>query len=107
MDIPEISNAELALGTTKALPKYEDIPKEFKNWNNPTKWNKLFSDMFYNGLEFLRVDPREGVDPEKAVRVIRSHMVTWEPKHEHKEAGVAYLMSQYFKDAIWKAKEKK
>ena len=39
MPIPEVTDVEIAFGTTKALPKYEDVPKEFKNWNNGTKWN--------------------------------------------------------------------
>jgi hypothetical protein len=29
-------------------------------------------------------------------------MSSWEPKHEHKEAGCAYLLSEFFDDVNYK-----
>lgn len=77
------------------LPPMSEIPEEFKR--SHTEWNKLFSRWFYSGLpkgtEFV---PREGINRDEAIRHIRYCMKSFEPKHEHKEAGVAYLLSLWF-----------
>jgi hypothetical protein len=100
MNIPQISDVEVAFGSIKGLPDYAAIPAEFKR-HGGTKWNKLMSDWFYSGLKSLRLAPNEGVDKDAALKHVRAIMASFEPKHEHKEAGVAYLMSQYFADAEW------
>jgi hypothetical protein len=98
-EIPEIKDVQLVFGEIAHMPKYEEIPKEFKQHGN--KWCKLFSTMFYGRKHgAISMIPKEGVDPEKAGRALRAIMVSWEPKHEHKEAGVAFLMSEWFED--WK-----
>lgn len=83
------------------LPPYAEIPDEFKNFNRQTKWNKLFNDVFYKGLKSLELKPKDGIDKEKAWRHIGIAMRGWDSKHEHKEAGVAYLMSLWFEDVKW------
>jgi len=103
LEIPEVTDGEIAFGTAKALPVYDSLPEEFQR-HNGTKWNELVSAMFFCGLREIDATPKEGVDEEKAWRAIRAHLGSWEPKHEHKEAGVAYMMSQWFEDDItWKA----
>ncbi|MDE1179460.1 hypothetical protein [Paraburkholderia sp.] len=99
MKTPNISDLDVAFGTVKGLPDYASIPEEFKRGN--TKWNKLFSAWFYGGLKSLKIAPHEGVDKAAALKHIKALMASWEPKHEHKEAGVAYLMSKYFADVEW------
>lgn len=96
-ELDKLDYEGIALGTTKLLPTISQIPQEFKDRH--TKWNKLFSDWFYNGLSELTVIPKENIDKNKALAVISAHMRSWEPKHEHKEAGVAYMMSLLFEDA--------
>lgn len=100
--IPEITKLDVAFGTTQGLPAYASIPDEFKRGR--TKWNELFSAWFFSGLTGLRVAPSPGVDRDKAIAHIRALMASFEPSHEHKEAGVAFLMSQYFADADWQKK---
>lgn len=97
--VPEITDLDAAFGTTKGLPEYSQIPKQFKDGS--TKWNKLFSDAFYSGIKSLKLAPKNGIDSAKAWRHIRALMGSFQPRHEHKEAGCAYLMSQYFSDATW------
>lgn len=88
-------------GVEHLMPKREDIPDDFKNMNGKTKWNRLFSKWFYSGLpQGTRFVPVEGIDADAAMRHIRAIMSSWEPKHEHKEAAVAYLLSIWFKDVI-------
>ncbi len=91
---------------SKLLPAYNDIPEEFRRGR--TKWNRLFSDWFFGGLEKLELIPHEGIDKNRALIHIRAVMGSFEPKHEHKEAGVSYLLSQWFTDAsTWKVKPRK
>ena len=106
MEIIEISEAEMAFPARvdHILPKWKDIPDEFKNLNNGTKWNKLFSAWFFSGLTKLKLTPKPNVDKDKAMRMISVCMRSFDPKHEHKEAGVAYMLSEFFEDCSYKAK---
>lgn len=99
----DVTDAEIAFGggTDRLLPAYKDIPEEFKDWNSRNKWNKLFNDWFFNGLKNANFVCREGVDKDKAMRHLKACMGSWAPKHEHKEAGCAYLMSQFFEDVTY------
>lgn len=87
-------------GSVKHLmPPYEDIPDEFKDWNSKNKWNDAVSTWFFKGLpKGTTITPKEGIDPAKAMKHLATIMRSFEPKHEHKEAAVAYLMSLWFED---------
>lgn len=98
-DLKKLDLADVAFGTTALLPKYEDIPDDFKR--RRTIWNDLFSSWFFDGLSALEMKPKPGIDGDLAMKAIRAHMVSWEPKHEHKEAGVAWMMDQLFESATW------
>ena len=95
MEIEEVTDLDMAFGTTKYLPNYSDVPDDFKGRN---KWTDLFDHIFYKGSEGITVGLKDGVDGNKAFRWIRAHMASFEPKHEHKTAGVAFKMSQWFGD---------
>jgi hypothetical protein len=96
LPIAEINEAELILGIAdkKLMPKYEDIPKEFKQMSN--KWNRIFNEWFFKGAAQAEYIAKDGVDAEKALRHIRAIMVSFDPKHEHKEAAVAFLLCEWF-----------
>lgn len=83
------------------MPDYQNIPKEFKDWNDQTKWNKFVSVWFHVGAKNVKYFPKTGVDQTKALRHLKAIMGSWEPKHEHKEATVAYLLSQWFDDITY------
>ncbi len=80
----------------KFLPPEDTIPEEFKDTHN--KWNALVSHFFLNGTKGAEVAFKDGIDPSKALRHIFTCLRSFEPQHEHKEAGVAYLMSLWFDD---------
>lgn len=80
------------------LPPYENIPQQFKS--GTTKWNRIFSQWFFEGLTNCRFVAKEGIDKIEAVRHISAIMRSFEPSHEHKEAGCAYLMSEFFDDLV-------
>lgn len=91
-----ITGLEIAFGTTKLLPPYEEVPDEFKHGNTYTE---LVSALFVGQpLPDLEITFREGFTdeqcPEQLNRAVHAHLHSFQPKHEHKIAGVAYLVSQ-------------
>lgn len=94
-----VTDIECAFGTTKYLPKIEDIPEEFFKRNN--LYVRLFNDIFFKGVSDLQFKPAEGFDNAAVHRLIVAHSRSFEPKHEHKESGVAYMMSLLMIDPIW------
>lgn len=87
---------DLAFGgdMRKLLPSREEIPESF--WRGNTPQNKIVQNWFFRGLKNLDVEPAEGVDIVAALRHLWAIMASSEPKHEHKEAAVAWLISQWF-----------
>lgn len=96
--IQEINERDLVSGgnIAKLMPLYTEIPKEFKYGHN--KQCTVVSDWFFLGLKDVKWQPKEGIVANKAIRHIQAIMTSWEPKHEHKEAACAYLLSQWFDD---------
>jgi hypothetical protein len=86
------------------LPAMKDIPKEFKENGADNKWLKLFNQMFFCGGKFGKITAKPGIDAQKAFRHIRYCMGSFEPQHERKEAGCAYLMSLWFEDIEFQPK---
>lgn len=72
------------------LPPWDDIPEEFKRHSHPRA--KQASMLFFEGG---RVEWREGVDKSAARRQVQACLGSFEPKHEHKEAGVAWLLDMW------------
>ena len=99
--IRDVSDVDLAFPASVKgfLPPYEDLPKDAKGFRPAGEyaaWGRFVSDWFYRGLGSLELKPREGVDEAKALRHIKYVMGSWEPKHEHKMAGVVWLLHEWF-----------
>lgn len=75
------------------LPPYDEIPEEFKQQTN--KWVLWQQQWFFSGLE-RAPKPKDGIDGNAAMRHLQAIQGSFDPKHEHKEAGVAYLASKWF-----------
>jgi hypothetical protein len=60
------------------------------------EWRGFQSRWFFEGVDVSGMKPRKGVDKEKALRHLGAIQGSFEPKHEHKEAAVAYLASLWF-----------
>lgn len=87
------------------MPPMADIPAEFHNGRG--KWSKFQQDWFYSGLATLNLIPRDGIDLKIALRHLKAIQGSFEPKHEHKEAAVAYLASLWFTDdSTWTTNKK-
>ena len=95
----EVTDADLAFGGNmkKLMPNYKDIPEEFKYGNN--KWCKITARWFFKGLsEETDFIPKDEIDGKTALRHLMAILKSFEPKHEHKEAAVSFLLSQWFDD---------
>lgn len=93
----EVTPIDIAFGgkAMQILPAYKDIPEEFKR--SGSKWEKFVSKWFYEGLhEKNYPTARHGVNLSQAMMNIQACLASYEPKHEHKIAGAAYLASQWF-----------
>ena len=81
----------------KLLPPWEIIPDEFKHFNG--RWNHFMSDWFYCGLKNFNPVYKPGVDGNTAFTHLRTIIGSFEPKHEHKEAAVAWLASLWLENS--------
>jgi hypothetical protein len=81
------------------MPTYEEIPKEFKNFNTRGGWVSWQMKWFFEGLKKEEVpNAKEGIDCNEAMRHLAAIQGSFEPKHEHKAAAVAYLASLWFEE---------
>jgi hypothetical protein len=77
------------------MPARNAIPADFRAGDTP--WNRIVSSWFFHGLPAdVEFYPKDGIDPAVAVRHLQAIMGSYQPKHEHKEAAVAYLLSCWF-----------
>ena len=88
---------------SRLMPPVEDIPEEFCKYGG-TEWNRIQSQWFFSGLnKKTEWVPKEGIDKNVALRHLRTIQGSFEPKHEYKEAAIAFLMSLWFsKVKNWK-----
>lgn len=86
-------------GMERLLPPMAAIPVDFKRGSN--KWIRFQQEWFFSGLKNHKATPKPGVDLAKAWRHLRSIQGSFEPKHEHKEAAVAWLASRWFEDITY------
>lgn len=98
-----VDNVTLAspASVSDLLPPYDDQLREWAHSEQGRRWTRVQRDWFFSGLPNAQFHPVEGVDPKAAVRHLKACQGSFEPKHEHKEAGVAYLMSLWFTDVTY------
>lgn len=80
------------------MPPMLQIPAEFRNGRSP--WCRLARDWFANGLGKPEFHMAPGIDGDDATRHLSAILKSFEPKHEHKEAAVAYLASLWFQRVV-------
>lgn len=100
---PNFDGLDASFGASNALqwmPPMSEIPDEFKR-DHGNKWVKFQSDWFFSGLKDLEVTCKEGIDRKQALIHLAALNRSMAPKHEHKEAAVAYLASLWFDDVTY------
>ena len=91
-DVSPIDAAFPANVVGTLLPLMADIPEEFHSDHN--KWCELVSQLFFLGGKLPKV--QAGIDPAKAKTHLSAVLGSYQPKHEHKTAGAAWLMSMWY-----------
>ena len=95
--IPEVTRLELALGTARYLPEWDSLPEEFRR-GHVKPWCDIVGRWFFNGLsvkaEGLVAKPE--IDQQQAPAALSALLKSFDPDHNHKINGIAYLMSQWF-----------
>ena len=93
-----VSQADAVVGIGRGvyalMPAYADIPIEFRDQD--TVWNDIQAKWFFGGYDFKTLMTQPGIDRGRALSHLAAIQRSFEPKHEHKAAGVAYLMSLWF-----------
>lgn len=91
-DMASISDVELAFSTERLLPAWGDIPAEFRKGNLYTK----LAEAIFFGLDLpeCEIEMKEGFEPQILNRAVRAHLQSFGPRHEHKIAGVGYMIAQ-------------
>lgn len=80
------------------MPPMSEIPEEFHQWPRPGSWVDFQSKWFFGGVEIIQGQvTHAGVDVDTALRHLKAIQGSFQPKHEHKMAAVAYLASLWFK----------
>lgn len=96
-----LTPAEVAFGAAgrclDLMPRWEDIPDDFRRGH--TEWNRTVRTWFYSGLSGWPCTPKPGIDHGVALGHLSAIQGSFEPKHEHKMAAVAYLMSLWYEPA--------
>lgn len=92
----DVTRLEMAFPTdvSRLMPAMETIPEEFSRRSNP--YVRTTSQWFFKGLERGALKAKPGISEGKALAHLQTILGSFEPKHEHKKAAVAYLMSLWF-----------
>jgi len=98
--VKEASDVDMVFPAKLAgfIPSMDEIPAEFKGFNLNNKWLRTQADWFFNGITIVNIVPKPDVDVQKAMRHLAVIQRSFEPSHEHKEAAVAFLMSEWFEE---------
>lgn len=97
LKVPKLDNADVVFGNIRHLPPYDAIPKRFRDSYDP--YARFVSEWFFRGRtpdDMKRLTERLGVDRNQALRAIKAVLGSFEPKHEHKEAGCAFMLHEWF-----------
>lgn len=91
-----VTDVDLAFGGRIAdlMPSYEELPEDFRRERDP--FSKIVNGWFFNGLHTGSLQAKSGIDKSAALRHCRAIMCSFDPSHEHKIAGVSWLLSQWF-----------
>ncbi|WP_210499117.1 hypothetical protein [Vibrio crassostreae] len=91
-----IKDTEMVWGTTRLLPTMEQIPTDYPKQEGFKKFvGAMFSDHYQRTSNESESIPcvREGFNNEHIDRCLVAHLKSYDPKHQHKIAGVAYMLS--------------
>jgi hypothetical protein len=98
----DVNDLDIAFGGRAAalMPLMAEIPKCYNAFPPKRPSVKFAQAWFYKGIDKPKFTPRDGIDTTKALRHIKACLGSFELKHEHKMAGVAFLLDQFFEQVV-------
>lgn len=110
LPVPKLSDAAAGFSLRPPLPAWGSIPDDFKSAENAfhiiaTQLSAaagIGASVATYGLQF-----RDGIDHDDAMRAIRACFRALTAAPEHKIAGVAYMLAEWFEFTPRKEKRKK
>lgn len=93
----DITGLDMAFGQRAMglMPAYAEIPREFRHGRDD--YSRFQQKWFSEGVSAGDVKWRRGIDPDAAWSHLEAIQGSFEPKHEHKAAGVSWLLSKWAK----------
>lgn len=95
-EFPVFTGVDAAFGARgQHYPTREEIPAQF--YAGGTPYNRIVSTLFFQGgsLDQFGLSFKAGIDRAQAMTAIRALLCSWDPKHEIKEATVAWALSEW------------
>lgn len=99
LTVPVLNDVDVAFPSNPPLPPMAEIPAQFKRRGDPMV--RVVSSLFFNGGSLAQhgLKFKSGINERNAMRAIKACLGSFQPKHEHKEAGVAYMLSEWCEPA--------
>ena len=96
-NFPKLSVLDISFSVLKTDPNLLAEAKDRGFYNGNTKYNTLFNTLFFSGgkLDFKDDLPKDFIN--SALPYLKAFMMSFEPKHEEKEAICAMLLSELVK----------
>jgi hypothetical protein len=94
--LSSITEEEVHVGTIRLLPKQQQIPDEFWDGNvyTRTATSLYFNERPEAGEFIFRPGFQDADARADMLRCVRAHLRSMETEHEHKIAGVGYMISK-------------
>jgi hypothetical protein len=91
-----VTQVEQAFGTTRLLPPFDALPLAFQEGTGEAVvYHQLVDALFYGRpLPDGDIEMHPGVTAESLRNCTMAHLRSFEPSHQHKIAGVAYMVSR-------------
>lgn len=85
------------------MPKWTDLPEDFRRERGAAKkWTNIVDDLFFHGAKDIRCTVKDPtIEQRDIIKHIAMLLQSFEPSHEHKTAGVAYLLSLWCDDMTY------
>jgi hypothetical protein len=95
--ITKVTDADVAFPARviHLMPPYEELVEK-RTDREHRRLEGVVQRIFFEGGNTDRWVAKEGVDKRDAIRQIRCILASFEPSHEHKIAGIAFLLGEWF-----------
>lgn len=76
------------------LPEWNEIPEDFKRERGEAvRWINIINDWFFSGAQNIQIICKPGISQKLIMAHLRVVLQDWDPSHEHKTSGAAWLLS--------------